>query len=178
IGGHHGDLAVGGRHGDGGAMSGENAASAATAATEPRPAHFFNTLGRELVPLAPLEADHVRIYTCGPTVYNHVHIGNLRTFLFEDVLRRSLRFLGYRVTQVMNLTDVDDKTIRGAQEAGVSLDDYTAPYIESFFADLDTLHVDRVEVYPRATRHVPEMIALTERLLQSGVAYENEGSVW
>ena len=162
-------------------MSGENpaAASAATAkATTPRPARFFNTLGRELVPLQPLEAGHVRIYTCGPTVYNHVHIGNLRTFLFEDVLRRSLRYLGYRVTQVMNLTDVDDKTIRGAQEAGVSLDDYTAPYIESFFADLDTLHVDRADLYPRATRHVPEMIALTERLLQAGVAYVNEGSVW
>ena len=159
-------------------MSGENAATDATATAAPRPARFFNTLGRELVPLAPLEAGHVRIYTCGPTVYNHVHIGNLRTFLFEDVLRRSLRYLGYRVTQVMNLTDVDDKTIRGAQEAGVSLDDYTAPYIESFFADLDTLHVDRADLYPRATRHVPEMIALTERLLEAGVAYLNEGSVW
>jgi cysteinyl-tRNA synthetase len=152
-------------------------AETAPAAT-PRPARFFNTLGRELVPLVPLEAGHVRIYTCGPTVYNHVHIGNLRTFLFEDVLRRSLRYLGYRVTQVMNLTDVDDKTIRGAQEAGVSLDDYTAPFIDSFFADLDTLHVDRAELYPRATRHVPEMIELTERLLQAGVAYVNEGSVW
>jgi cysteinyl-tRNA synthetase len=144
----------------------------------PREARFFNTLGRALQPLVPLDDHHVRIYTCGPTVYNHVHIGNLRTFLFEDVLRRSLRWLGYRVTQVMNLTDVDDKTIRGAQEAGVSLDDYTAPYIESFFADLDTLHVDRADLYPRATRHVPEMVALTERLLQAGVAYLNEGSVW
>ena len=144
----------------------------------PRPARFFNTLGRQLVPLQPLEAGRVRIYTCGPTVYNHVHIGNLRTFLFEDVLRRSLRYLGYDVTQVMNLTDVDDKTIRGAQEAGVSLDDYTAPYIDSFFADLDTLHVDRADLYPRATRHVPEMIEITERLLAAGVAYLNEGSVW
>ncbi len=144
----------------------------------PRPARFFNTLGRQLVALQPLEPGRVRIYTCGPTVYNHVHIGNLRTFLFEDVLRRSLRHLGYDVTQVMNLTDVDDKTIRGAQEAGVSLDDYTAPYIDSFFADLDTLHVDRADLYPRATRHVPEMIELTERLLAAGVAYLNEGSVW
>ncbi len=157
-------------------MSGEGAATAIAAT--PRDARFFNTLGRALVPLAPLEAGHVRIYTCGPTVYNHVHIGNLRTFLFEDVLRRSLRWLGYRVTQVMNLTDVDDKTIRGAQEAGVALDDYTAPFIDSFFADLDTLHVDRADLYPRATRHVPEMIALTERLLEAGVAYVNEGSVW
>src|SRR5688572_17348618 len=117
-----------------------------------REARFFNTLGRRLQPLAPLEPGRVRIYTCGPTVYNHVHIGNLRTFLFEDVLRRSLRFLGYEVTQVMNLTDVDDKTIRGAQEQGVELDEYTAPFIESFFAALDTLHFERVEQYPRATR--------------------------
>jgi len=139
---------------------------------------FYNTLGRRLEPLAPLAPPAVRIYTCGPTVYNHVHIGNLRTFLFEDVLRRSLRYLGYDVTQVMNLTDVDDKTIRGAQEAGVSLDDFTAPFIESFFADLDTLHVERAELYPRATRHVAEMVELTQRLLDAGIAYVNEGSVW
>jgi cysteinyl-tRNA synthetase len=162
--------------------------SDASTASGPRPARiaetrlfntrFFNTLGRRLEPLAPLAPPAVRIYTCGPTVYNHVHIGNLRTFLFEDVLRRSLRYLGYDVTQVMNLTDVDDKTIRGAQEAGVSLDDYTAPFIESFFADLGTLHVERAELYPRATRHVPEMVAITQRLLDAGVAYVNEGSVW
>src|SRR5581483_7828793 len=143
-----------------------------------REARFFNTLGRRLEPLVTVEPGQVRIYTCGPTVYNHVHIGNLRTFLFEDLLRRSLEYLGWRVTQVMNLTDVDDKTIRGAQEKGVALDDYTAPYIESFFGDLDALHVERAEQYPRATRHVPEMIALTERLMRAGVAYENEGSVW
>jgi cysteinyl-tRNA synthetase len=139
---------------------------------------FFNTLGRRPQPLAPITAGKVRIYTCGPTVYNHVHIGNLRTFLFEDVLRRSLRFLGYQVTQVMNLTDVDDKTIRGAQEQGVALDDYTAPFIASFFADLDALHVERAESYPRATRHVADMVALVERLLAGGYAYEKDGSVW
>jgi len=143
-----------------------------------REARFFNTLGRKLETLRPLDPGHVRIYSCGPTVYNHVHIGNLRTFLFEDLLRRSLRYLGYRVTQVMNLTDVDDKTIRGAQDKNISLDEFTAPFIESFFADLDALHVDRAEEYPRATRHVAEMIDLTERLLAAGVAYENEGSVW
>jgi cysteinyl-tRNA synthetase len=143
-----------------------------------RQAHFFNTLGRRLEPLAPLEPGKVRIYTCGPTVYNHVHIGNLRTFLFEDVLRRSLRFLGYEVTQVMNLTDVDDKTIRGAQEQGVELDTFTEPFIASFFEDLAALHVDPAEEYPRATRHVPEMIAMIERLVAAGHAYENDGSVW
>ncbi|HVS03792.1 MAG TPA: cysteine--tRNA ligase [Thermoanaerobaculia bacterium] len=146
------------------------------ASVQPR---FFNTLGRRLEPFAPAEPPRVRIYTCGPTVYNHVHIGNLRTFLFEDLLRRSLRFLGYQVEQVMNLTDVDDKTIRGAQEQGLPLDDYTAPFIDSFFADLDALHVERVEHYPRATRHIPQMIAMIERLVANGHAYvTDEGSVF
>ncbi|HEX6202476.1 MAG TPA: cysteine--tRNA ligase [Thermoanaerobaculia bacterium] len=145
--------------------------------TTPQPA-FFNTLGRKLVPFEPIVPGEARLYTCGPTVYGHVHIGNLRTFLFEDVLRRALGYLGYRVTQVMNLTDVDDKTIEGANRAGVPLDDFTAPFIDSFFADLDTLHVERAERYPRATEHVAEMIALIERLLAAGVAYEKEGSVF
>jgi cysteinyl-tRNA synthetase len=139
---------------------------------------LYNTLGRAPAELAPLTPGEVRVYTCGPTVYNHAHIGNLRTFLFEDVLRRSLGYLGYRVTQVMNLTDVDDKTIEGARSAGVSLDDYTAPYIESFFADLDTLHVERAERYPRATEHIAAMIELIERLLERGFAYERDGSVF
>jgi cysteinyl-tRNA synthetase len=139
---------------------------------------FFNTLGRRLEPLQPGTPGEVRLYTCGPTVYNHAHIGNLRTFLFEDVLRRSLAYLGYRVTQVMNLTDVDDKTIEGAEQAGVALDEYTAPFIASFFADLDTLHVERAEHYPRATEHIPEMIALVERLVAAGVAYVRDGSVF
>jgi cysteinyl-tRNA synthetase len=120
----------------------------------------------------------IGLYTCGPTVYNDTHIGNLRTFLFEDLLRRTLRTFGHRVTQVMNITDVDDKTINGARAAGLSLDDYTVPFIAAFLADLDALHVERAERYPRATEHVPEMIALVERLLARGVAYEADGSVW
>ena len=108
-------------------------------------------MGGSLDALEPLDAGRLGVYTCGPTVYNHVHIGNLRTFLFEDLLCRSLRFLGYDVTQVMNLTDVDDKTIRGAAEKGVSLDEFTAPFIESFFADLATLNVVPAAHYPRAT---------------------------
>jgi cysteinyl-tRNA synthetase len=141
-------------------------------------ARFFNTLGRRLEELVPAVAGSVRIYTCGPTVYGHVHIGNLRTFLFEDLLRRSLRLLGHRVEQVMNLTDVDDKTIEGAQREGVTLDEFTAPYIDSFFQDLDTLHVERAEIYPRATRHVGEMIALIEELLARGYAYARDGDVF
>jgi len=139
---------------------------------------FFNTLGRSPQPLEPLVPGEIRLYTCGPTVYGHVHIGNLRAFLFEDILRRALRYLGYRVTQVMNITDVDDKVIKGAREAGVSLDEFTQPFIDSFFRDLDTLHVERAEEYPRATRHVPEMIDLVQRLIENDFAYESEGSVF
>src|SRR5262245_51200513 len=139
---------------------------------------FWNTLGRRLTPLEPLDPPRVRLYTCGPTVYNDVHIGNLRTFLFEDLLRRSLRYLGYDVTQVMNITDVDDKTILGAHRGGVSLAEYTAPFVESFLADLDRLRVERVEHYPRATDHVAEMIAIIETLVEKGVAYEADGSVF
>jgi cysteinyl-tRNA synthetase len=143
-----------------------------------RAVRFYNTLGRRLEPFEPGDPPRVGIYTCGPTVYNHVHIGNLRTFLFEDVLCRALRFLRFEVTQVMNLTDVDDRTIQGAEAAGVSLDEFTAPYIESFHNDLRTLGVVPAAHYPRATEHVAEMIALVERLVERGFAYESDGSVW
>ena len=139
---------------------------------------LFNTLGRRLEPLRPIVPDEVRIYTCGPTVYNEIHIGNLRTFLFQDLLRRSLRYLGYRVAQVMNLTDVEDKTIEGAQKAGVSLAAYTEPFVKTFLRDLDALHIERVESFPRATEHVPEMIDLIAKLVDKGYAYESDGSVF
>ena len=137
-----------------------------------------NTLGRRVVDFTPLEAGHVRLYTCGPTVYNVVHIGNLRTFVFEDVLRRHFRARGERVTQVMNLTDVDDKTIRGAQEAGLSLGDFTAKYSEAFFRDIDRLGVEPAEHYPKATEHVPEMIELIRKLEERGHTYVSDGSVY
>jgi cysteinyl-tRNA synthetase len=139
---------------------------------------LFNTLGRRPIEFSPLEEGHARLYTCGPTVYNVVHIGNLRTFLFEDVLRRRLRAKGYRVTQVMNLTDVDDKTIRGAAEQGLSLPDFTAQYIEAFFRDIGRLKFEPAETYPKATDHVGEMIELIERLRERGHTYESEGSVY
>jgi cysteinyl-tRNA synthetase len=139
---------------------------------------FFNTLGRREVEFSPLEPGHVRMYTCGPTVYNAVHIGNLRTFLWEDVLRRHLKASGLRVTQVMNLTDVDDKTIRGAQQAELPLRDFTTKYTELFFRDIDRLGFERVELYPRATDHVPEMQEMTAKLLERGHAYESEGSIY
>jgi cysteinyl-tRNA synthetase len=139
---------------------------------------LHNTLGRRLVDLVPIETGHVRLYTCGPTVYNVVHIGNLRTFVFEDVLRRHFLARGDRVTQVMNLTDVDDKTIRGAEEAGVSLRDFTAEYAEAFFRDIGRLNVQPAEHYPKATDHVPEMIDLIRRLAERGHTYESDGSVY
>ena len=95
---------------------------------------IYNTMTRQNETLTPIEPNHVRMYTCGPTVYNYAHIGNFRAYMFEDILRRYMGFCGFRVTQVMNLTDVDDKTIRGAIEAGRSLDDYTRPFKDSFSA--------------------------------------------
>ncbi|MEO6194132.1 MAG: cysteine--tRNA ligase, partial [Thermoanaerobaculia bacterium] len=139
---------------------------------------LFNTLGRKLEPFQPLVPGEARVYICGPTVYNEVHIGNLRTFLFGDLLRRSLQHLGLRVIQVMNLTDVDDKTIQGAHKAGLSLPEYTGPFIKTFLRDLDTLHMERVEHFPKATEHIPEMIAIIETLIANGHAYETDGSVF
>jgi len=139
---------------------------------------LFNTLGRRVVGFEPREPGHARLYTCGPTVYNVVHIGNLRTFLWEDVLRRHLKASGWKVTQIMNLTDVDDKTIRGAAEARMSLPDFTSKYADLFFRDIDRLGIERAEGYPRATAHVPEMQEITTKLLERGHAYESEGSVY
>ena len=135
---------------------------------------FYNSLTRSTEVFEPLDPACVRLYTCGPTVYNFAHIGNFRAYTFEDVLRRALEFEGLRVKQVMNLTDVDDKTIRGSREKGVPLRDYTKPYKEAFFADLKTLGIEPAEVYPAATDHIPEMIALIERLFEKGIAYQSD----
>ena len=118
------------------------------------------------------------MYTCGPTVYDYAHIGNFRAYAWEDLLRRYLKARGYRVVHVMNITDVDDKTIRGARAAGVSLDQFTEKYIQAFFEDLDTLGIERAEHYPRATRHIPEMVDLVRRLMERGHAYESKGSIY
>ena len=133
---------------------------------------FYNSLTRRVEPLRPLVPGTVRMYTCGPTVYNYAHIGNFRAYTFEDLLRRTLEYAGLKVTHVMNLTDVDDKTIRGSRAAGVPLRDYTATYKKAFFEDLDALGIERATVYPAATDHVAEMIALIGKLVEKGYAYQ------
>src|ERR1700687_5863932 len=117
---------------------------------------FYNTLPGRLEDFAPLEGNQVRIYTCGPTVYDYAHIGNYRTFVFQDVLRRVLKYRGYEVRQVMNLTDVDDKTIRNSQAAGMSLRDYTTKFIEAFEVDRRLLALEPPEMMVRATDHIDD----------------------
>jgi cysteinyl-tRNA synthetase len=139
----------------------------------------YNTLTRRQEELVPLEPGHVRMYTCGPTVYNFAHIGNFRAYVFEDLLRRWLRHKGFRVTQVMNLTDVDDKTIRDSRAAGLPLGEFTAKYKKAFFDDIRTLNVQPAEHYPEATAHIPEMLDLIGRLFEKGYAYRAaDGSVY
>ncbi len=139
---------------------------------------FHNTLGGRLEPFEPLVPGQVGLYTCGPTVYDTPHIGNYRSYVFEDLLKRSLQLGGWRVLHVMNITDVDDKTIRNAGRRGLSLDAYTAPFIEQFMAGLRTLRIEPADFYPRATDHIPEMVALIQGLLDKGVAYRKDGSVY
>ncbi len=135
------------------------------------PLRFYNSLSHQVEEFNPLVPGKAGMYTCGPTVYNFAHIGNFRAYMFEDLLRRTLTFCGYDVTQVMNLTDVDDKTIRGSIQAKKPLRDYTQTYKAAFFEDLQALRIEKAEVYPAATDHIPEMIALVQALMDKGVAY-------
>ena len=140
---------------------------------------LYNTLTRQVEPFAPADGQRVRMYTCGPTVYNPAHIGNFRTFLFEDLLRRTLQLNGWTVDQVMNLTDVDDKIIKRANERGLTITQVTEPVIEIFHRDREYLRIQRAREYPRATEFIPQMIDLVQRLIARGVAYQAEdGSVY
>ena len=135
---------------------------------------FFNTMDRKVEEFLPINRGEVRMYTCGPTVYNYAHIGNFRAYIFEDLLRRTLEYFGYRVRQVMNLTDVDDKTIRDSRAASLPLREFTARYKKAFFEDLKTLNIEPAEVYPAATDHIPQMLRLIGVLLEKGFAYQAE----
>jgi cysteinyl-tRNA synthetase len=140
---------------------------------------LYNTLTRRVEPFAPADGRTVRIYSCGPTVYNPAHLGNFRTFLFVDLLRRTLRLRGWGVHQVMNVTDVDDKIIRRAAEQGKTIREVTEPVAALFHQDREYLRIEPAEAYPRATDYIPQMVALVERLMAKGVAYlAEDGSVY
>ncbi len=140
---------------------------------------LYNTLTRRVEPFAPVDGHTVRMYACGPTVYNPAHLGNFRTFLFEDLMRRTFRLYGWDVLQVMNLTDVDDKIIKKAAANGHTITQVTEPFTELFHKDRRYLRIQDAEVYPKATEHIPEMIALVETLVQNGTAYiAEDGSVY
>ena len=139
---------------------------------------FFNTLTLSLQPFAPAEGRTVRMYTCGPTVYDFAHIGNFRTFIFFDLLRRWLRASGYELNHVMNITDVDDKIIRNAMAQHKSMADYTAVYTQAFLDDSKMLRLESAEKLVRATEHIPEMAAAIETLTEKGFTYETDGSIY
>lgn len=135
---------------------------------------FYNTLTKKKEIFRPINAGKVCLYTCGPTVYDFAHIGNFRTYIFEDILRRYLKYRGFSVKQVMNLTDVDDKTINGAMKEGVPLSKYTERYKKAFFDDIKALNIEPAEVYPEATAHIKEVVSIIKKLLKKKVAYKSE----
>ena len=139
---------------------------------------LFNTLSGQVDELVPADGEALRMYACGPTVYDYGHIGNFRTFLQIDVLRRFLKLTGIQLRHVMNITDVDDKIIRNATAAGMPIGEYTAKYVEAFFEDLDALRVERPEQIARATDHIPQMVELIQKLATEGAAYKTEDGSW
>ncbi len=139
---------------------------------------LFNTLTRREEEFSTIHPGEVRMYTCGPTVYDFAHIGNFRAYIFGDILHRYLEYKGYKVTYVMNITDIDDKTIAGSQKEGIALGEYTKRYKEAFFEDIKSLNIQPADIYPEATVHIEDMAALVRNLLQKGHAYENEGSTY
>ncbi|HUF04454.1 MAG TPA: cysteine--tRNA ligase [Aridibacter sp.] len=139
---------------------------------------FHNTLSRQIEEFHPLDEGKAKVYICGPTVWNFAHIGNFRTFIFGDVLHRYLKFKGFDVTYVMNLTDVDDRIIDEAANRGIGIDEMTAPYVVAFHEDMAALNCLEPDVEPRATEHIGEMIDIISRLLEKGLAYESDGSIY
>jgi cysteinyl-tRNA synthetase len=139
---------------------------------------LHNTLSGQLEEFRPLREGEVGMYYCGPTVWDFGHIGNFRSAICADILRRYLKFKGYKVTHVMNITDVEDRIIAKSQEAKLSLDDYTAKYIDALWEDADALGCERPDIVPRATKHIPEMVDLIEKLLQNDHAYKSDGSIY
>ncbi len=139
---------------------------------------LYNTLKRKKEKFQSLKKGKVGMYVCGPTIYNYVHIGNLRAYFFADILRRHLKFKRYKIRQVMNLTDVEDKTIRDSQKAGETLKDFTNKYKKAFLKDIDAMNIERPEVMPHATEHIDEMVSLVKKLLNKGIAYKAEDGIY
>ena len=139
---------------------------------------LHNTLTGKKQDFEPLEKGHARMYTCGPTVWNYAHVGNLRAFLFYDLVRRHLRVSGYRITHVMNLTDIDDRILDQAMHAGTSIEEYVKPYTAAFFEDMAALRAERAEHYPRATEHIAEMVDMISTLIEHEYAYIADGDVY
>jgi cysteinyl-tRNA synthetase len=142
------------------------------------PLRLHNTLTQSKDTFEPAEPGHVRMYTCGPTVWNYAHVGNLRAFLFYDLVRRHLQVSGYRLAHVMNLTDIDDRILDQATHSGTTIHEYVKPYVAAFFEDMQSLRAQPAEHYPRATEHIPEMVAMIERLIDEQHAYEADGDVY
>ena len=136
--------------------------------------YLFNTLSRKKEKFSPIDNGKVRMYTCGPTVYDYAHIGNFRAFIFEDLLKRWLEYRGFKVNHVMNITDIDDKTIKRSKEKKISLEKFTKYYLKAFFEDIKTLNIKPANSYPKATEHIPEMIFLIKNLIKNGFAYKSE----
>ena len=139
---------------------------------------LFNTLSGTIQPLSPAEDGPLRMYCCGPTVYDYGHIGNFRTFLHIDILRRFLLQQGLTLRHVMNITDVDDKIIRRAAEHNLSLADFSRVYEDAFFEDMDALGIERPEIIARATECIPEMVTLIQQLAGKDIAYQAEDGSW
>ncbi|MCL8267075.1 cysteine--tRNA ligase [Leptospira weilii] len=139
---------------------------------------FYNSLSGKKEKFSPANPHRVTVYSCGPTVYNFAHIGNLRAFLFVDVLRRSLKLLGYGVDMTMNITDIDDKIIRDSISSQKSIQEFTTPWTEAFFEDLKTVSAEFLEHYPKATESIPEMIEIIQRLQNQGLVYEKDGNLY
>jgi cysteinyl-tRNA synthetase len=139
---------------------------------------LYNTLTRRKEEFHTVHPGEVRMYTCGPTVYDFAHIGNFRAYVFGDLLHRYLKYKGYKVTYVMNITDIDDKTITGSQKQKIPLRDYTRRYKEAFFEDVKSLNIEPADIYPEATAYINDMVELVKNLLKKGYAYQNEGSTY
>lgn len=139
---------------------------------------FFNTLGRKKMEFKPIKEGFVNMYSCGPTVYNYMHIGNLRAFMFTDLLKRYLKFKGFKVKHVMNITDVDDKTIRDSQKQGKTLKDFTEFYTKVFLEDLDKLNIEKADIMPKATDHIKEMVEMIKKMTKKGNTYEKAATTY